>query len=131
MTVKIGSIMKLYFLGLAFLFAGIQMATAQDIGPTPLFGVMCYTEEASVKIAAAYEEGGLDLQDEVVDHLINVENACVRIPEDSYLLGYVVYEGPVIGTSQVLGVAPNQEGPAQLYGVVTIPSPVLAPKRGA
>jgi hypothetical protein len=109
-------------------------AVAQEDAPSGVFwGVMCYTEEAAVKSALAFQEGGPDLQDEVVDHLINVEAACIRLSEEQALRGYVVYEGAEVGDKQVLGIAPNPEGPAQLFGL-TSTAPSFAPlpaKRGA
>jgi hypothetical protein len=42
----------------------------------------------------------------------------VRIDLRDPLIGYVVYEGARVGDKQVIGLAPNPEGPAQLFGLI-------------
>jgi len=121
--------MKTFLYAILLTILSILPAAAQQ-HPTPLYGVMCETEEASIKIAMAYDEGGPDLGDEVTDHLINVEMVCGRWAPEDALLGYVVYRGPVFGTNQVLGVAPDPTEKPRLYGVVDV-IPPLPPKQGA
>jgi hypothetical protein len=128
--------MKPLLLTLALL-GFVTSAAAQEAPSGVFYGVLCYTEEAAVKSALAYQEGGIDLQDEVVDHLINVDADCIRLSQLEALRGYIVYQGATVGDKTVLGVAPNPEGPAQLFGLTNSPdapqppAPVGPPKRGA
>jgi len=96
-----------------------------------LFGVMCYTEAAAVASANAYAEGGIDLQNEVVDNMVNVTMACIRVAFEDALEGYFVYEGATIGAKTVVGVAPTPHGPAIMFGLMTTPGELLEPKDDA
>jgi hypothetical protein len=107
----------------ALFIAQFAPAVAQPNSSIQIFGVLCYSEEAVVKSAFAYAEGGIDLQNEVVDHMLNVTGECVRIREADALDGYFVYEGGVIGSKRVIGVGPDPHGPAQLYGLVQSDDP--------
>lgn len=93
-------------------------------------GILCFSEAAAEESALAYQEGGLDLQDEVVDNLINVRGKCRRFNKLDDLRGYIVYEGARIGDKIVVGLAAGPDGPAEMFGLMNAGEP-LATKRGA
>jgi len=82
-----------------------------------VWGVVCFTEAAAVASAEAFNEGGLDLQDEVIDHMVNVTGDCARISEANGVDGFVVYNGPVVGEKRVVGIAPDPHAGPVLFGL--------------
>jgi hypothetical protein len=85
--------------------------------PEAISGLLCYEEATSAQIAQFYVDGGQSLEDEVSDDAVT-QGLCVRIDLRDPLIGYVVYEGARVGDKQVIGLAPNPEGPAQLFGLI-------------
>ena len=99
-------------LALALLIATAPLPKDQQL----LWGLMCFDEQSSELLAQVYNDSGQSLEDEVTDDLIT-QGKCLVIPEHALLRGYVVYEGVTIGNKKVIGMAPNPEGPPQLYGI--------------
>jgi hypothetical protein len=84
--------------------------------PQLFWGLMCFSEGPAQLLAQVYNDSGQQLEDEVADDLVT-QKLCVIVPEEAHLTGYIVYEGAIIGTKHVIGLAPNREGPPQLYGI--------------
>jgi len=86
---------------------------------TPLYGLLCFSEQSAGEVALANQTGGFDLEDLVADSLVE-QNKCVRLERSEALEGHIVYEGKTFGQKQVVGVSPNEGGKPQLFGVVSV-----------
>src|SRR4030095_1383510 len=86
---------------------------------TPLYGLLCFSEQSADEVALANQTGGFDLEEIVANSLVE-QNKCVRLERSEALEGHVVYEGKTFGQKQVVGVSPNEEGKPQLFGLVSI-----------
>jgi len=111
------SVFKTFFCtGLCVLSTSVwaNQAVAQ-----PLYGLLCFYEQAAEEVALAYQTGGLDLEDRVADALVE-QDKCVRLERSQALEGHIVYDGKTFGKKQVVGVSPNGDGKPQLFGLVSI-----------
>ena len=82
-------------------------------------GLFCVRETASEEVAIAYVHGGYDLEDKVAEALVE-KGICFRITES--IEAEVVYQGKVIGTKQVTGIAHQKGQKPELFGLMTIQS---------
>jgi hypothetical protein len=89
------------------------------VSATPLYGLLCFSEQGADEVALANQTGGFDLEELVANSLIE-QNKCVRLTRAEALEGHIVYEGKTFGQKQVVGVSPNEEGTPQLFGLVAI-----------
>jgi hypothetical protein len=86
---------------------------------TPLYGLLCFTEQAAEEVAFANQTGGFDLEEVVANALVE-QAKCVRLERSEALGGHIVYEGKSFGQKQVVGISPDEEGKPQLFGLVSI-----------
>jgi hypothetical protein len=86
---------------------------------TPMYGLLCFSEQAADEVALANQTGGFDLEELVANSLVE-QNKCLRLKRSEALQGHIVYEGKTFGQKQVVGVSPNEEGKPQLFGLVSI-----------
>jgi len=101
---------------LCVLFSSLYVSAASA---TPMYGLLCFYEQAADEVALANQEGGFDLEEAIASSLVE-QSKCLRLGRSEALEGYIVYEGKTFGRKQVVGISPNKEGEPQLFGLVPI-----------
>jgi len=121
------SLSKKSFCTLAcFLVVLFSISRAAPASATPLYGLLCFSEQSAEEVAVANQSGGSNLEDVVADALVE-QNKCIRLKRSEALDGHIVYAGRSFGKKQVVGVSPNEEGTPQLFGIVaTTPGGITA-----